>query len=91
MRFQTNISREVYRNLDHKMLRAWRAKALNLTLEMRPPRPRGPKIDLKGKVGTLTEQLREYIDKAQQLSEREGVTKTIEHYVEEVEKLDEAR
>jgi hypothetical protein len=29
-----NVSRETYRNLDHKELRALRAKALNLTLDI---------------------------------------------------------
>lgn len=56
-----NVSRETYRNLDHRELRALRAKALNLTLDITfsTVRPDVEKLAQPGR-GVLKEQLLEF-------------------------------
>jgi len=56
-----NVSRETYRNLDHKELRALRAKALNLTLDITflTTRPDLERLSQPGK-GVLKDQLIEF-------------------------------
>ena len=56
-----NVSRETYRNLDHKELRALRAKALNLTLDIAflTVRPDVERLNQAGK-GVLKDQLIEF-------------------------------
>lgn len=87
-----NLTREGYRYLDHKELRIFRAKALNLMLEVRPPEV----VSVKRKEGLkirrgLNSELKEYLASAGTPPDlKEKVTGLITSYLERVEREHEA-
>lgn len=87
-----NLSREVYRELDHREIRKIRARALNFSLETRPPVRESRTGGLKrGAHGRLKDDLREFRDQwTSELAAPAEIEQQIEKYLEDVEAQNEA-
>lgn len=87
-----NIPREVYRELDHRELRKVRARALNFSLETRPPARESKGGALKrGAHGRLKDDLREFREQwSSDLAAPADIELQIEKYIEDVEAQNEA-
>lgn len=88
-----NLTREVFRQLDHKRLRAWRAEALNLTFDVRTPAANSEGSVLRRAPGArLRDELKEFCLGWQSPSVKPDAIQTmLQKYLGAVEGEDEAR
>lgn len=88
-----NISREAFRALDHKQLRAWRTRALNLTLDIRHAKPAGEsKQSKQAERGGVRTELKKFLSlQSNQFTDASAVSKTIEGFLEKLEEVSETR
>lgn len=64
-----NLSREIFRQLDHKELRRWKSKALNITIDHRTPEHAGAsKAFISGKKKNMREEFFEFCKEQGELS-----------------------
>ena len=88
-----NVPREIFRRLNHRELRALRAQALHLALEIRPPQVfRGDKPLSGNRRGRLEDDLREYCAEWRPTTgvETSKVFEVIKRYIHKAEGTDEA-
>jgi DNA repair exonuclease SbcCD nuclease subunit len=88
-----NISRELMRALDHRAIRLMRAKALNLTIDVRPPKREEGESYIAPKVRrSLSDELKSFAQQWPGRSLRtEQVVQTVERLVKQLEEQHEAR
>lgn len=88
-----NLPREVMRAVDHKAIRAYGTKALNLSLEVRPPsRGDGEGVHTPKMKRSLGEELRVFADQWPQKSARTPhIVQTVNRFLVQVEDQNETR
>ncbi|RIL06849.1 MAG: hypothetical protein DCC75_10495 [Proteobacteria bacterium] len=87
-----NISRQVFRELDHRQLRRWRAEALNLSLDVKSPLAFGGAAAQHKFTGSLERELTDFCAKAElQYGSIEKIAALIGGYMKKLEEADEAR
>lgn len=86
-----NLSRSVFRQLDHRELRRWRARALNLTLDIRQPveSQRIGATTLPGTARSLRMELEEYCKGSVGTKESPEVIELLGRYLERTEEQSE--
>jgi len=89
-----NLQREVFRNLNHKKLREWRSRCLNLTIDIKAPQSEAALPQLAfSKAGRLRDELSQYCDSAARGGggARDKVKNLLLSYLDKIEGEDEAR
>ncbi len=88
-----NLPREVMRAVDHKAIRSYRTKALNLSLEIRPPqRGEGERQHSARSKRSLGEELRLFAEHWPQKSARTpSIVQTVDRFLTQVEEQNETR